>query len=78
VSRAQFAAYAGMRPVDPAHLVAGDLVFLADSPGSPSTIHHVGMYIGNGLMVEAPHTGAVVHTSPIWRPGYAGAVRPAS
>jgi cell wall-associated NlpC family hydrolase len=77
VSRAQFAAYAGMRPVDPAHLVPGDLVFFADNPGSPSTIHHVGMYIGNGLMVEAPHTGAVVRTSPIWRPSYAGAVRPA-
>jgi cell wall-associated NlpC family hydrolase len=77
VSRSQFAAYAGMRPVDPAHLVAGDLVFFADNPGTPSTIHHVGMYIGNGLMVEAPHTGAVVRTSPIWRPSYAGAVRPA-
>jgi cell wall-associated NlpC family hydrolase len=78
VSRDQFAAYAGLRPVDPLHLVAGDLVFFADSPGSPATIHHVGMYIGKGLMVEAPHTGAVVRTSSIWRPSYAGAVRPAS
>jgi len=77
VSRGQFAAYAGTRPVDPAHLVAGDLVFFADNPGSPSTIHHVGVYIGNRLMVEAPHTGAVVRTSSIWRPSYAGAVRPA-
>jgi cell wall-associated NlpC family hydrolase len=77
VSRAQFAAYAGLRPVDPLHLVPGDLVFFADNPGSPSTIHHVGMYIGKGLMVEAPHTGAVVRTSSIWRPSYAGAVRPA-
>jgi peptidoglycan DL-endopeptidase CwlO len=77
VSRAQFAAYAGLRPVDPLNLVAGDLVFFADSPGNPSTIHHVGMYIGRGLMVEAPHTGAVVRTSSIWRSSYAGAVRPA-
>jgi cell wall-associated NlpC family hydrolase len=76
VSRAQFAAY-GMRPIDPLHLVAGDLVFFADTPANPSTIHHVGMYIGKGLMVEAPHTGAVVRTSSIWRPSYAGAVRPA-
>ena len=76
VSRAQFAAYAGLRPIDPLHLVAGDLVFFADNPGNPSTIHHVGMYIGKGLMVEAPHTGAVVRTSSIWRPSYAGAVRP--
>jgi peptidoglycan DL-endopeptidase CwlO len=76
VSRAQFAAHAGMRRVDPGHLVAGDLVFFADNPSIPSTIHHVGMYIGKGLMVEAPHTGAVVRTSSIWRPSYAGAVRP--
>jgi cell wall-associated NlpC family hydrolase len=77
VSRAQFAAYAGMRPVDRLHLVPGDLVFFADNPRNPSTIHHVGMYIGRGLMVEAPHTGAVVRTSSIMRSSYAGAVRPA-
>jgi peptidoglycan DL-endopeptidase CwlO len=77
VSRAQFAAYAGVRPVDPMHLVAGDLVFFADNPSNPRTIHHVGMYLGRGLMVEAPHTGAVVRTSSIWRRSYAGAVRPA-
>ena len=77
VSRAQFAAYAGLRPVDSPHLVPGDQVFFADNPGNPGTIHHVGMYIGKGLMVEAPHTGAVVRTSSIWRPSYAGAVRPA-
>ena len=77
VSRSQFAAYAGMHPVDSTHLVPGDLVFFADNPRDPATIHHVGLYIGRGLMVEAPHTGAVVRTSPIWRPSYAGAVRPA-
>jgi cell wall-associated NlpC family hydrolase len=77
VSRAQFAAYAGVRPVDRMQLAAGDLVFFADNPGNPSTIHHVGMYIGRGLMVEAPYTGAVVRTSSIWRSSYAGAVRPA-
>ncbi|HET7517410.1 MAG TPA: NlpC/P60 family protein, partial [Actinomycetes bacterium] len=60
-------AYAGMRSVDSLHLVAGDLVFFADSPGNPGTIHHVGMYIGKGMMVEAPYTGAVVRTSSIWR-----------
>jgi cell wall-associated NlpC family hydrolase len=77
VSRAQYAAYAGMRSVDPLHLVPGDLVFFADNPGNPGTIHHVGMYIGKGMMVEAPYTGAVVRTSSIWRSSYAGAVRPA-
>ena len=77
VSRAQFAAYAGVRPVDRMQLVAGDLVFFADNPRDPGTIHHVGMYVGRGLMVEAPYTGAVVRISSIWRGSYAGAVRPA-
>jgi cell wall-associated NlpC family hydrolase len=77
VSRAQYAAYASVRPVDRMQLVAGDLVFFADNPRDSSTIHHVGMYVGRGLMVEAPYTGAVVRTSSIWRSSYAGAVRPA-
>jgi cell wall-associated NlpC family hydrolase len=58
-----------------ADLLAGDLVFYADNPSNPATIHHVGMYIGKGLMVHAPHTGDVVRVASIWRNGYAGAVR---
>ncbi|WP_345351764.1 NlpC/P60 family protein [Actinoallomurus liliacearum] len=54
----------------------GDLVFFAHSPADPSTIHHVGIYIGNGQMVEAPFTGARVRISPAFRPDYAGATRP--
>nr|MDQ6945663.1 NlpC/P60 family protein [Actinomycetota bacterium] len=29
-------------------------------------IGHMGMYIGGGLMINAPHTGDVVRVSPIW------------
>ena len=76
VSRAQYAAYAGMRSVDPLHLVPGDLVFFADSPGNPGTIHHVGMYVGGGVMVEAPYSGARVRLASIGRRDYIGAVRP--
>jgi cell wall-associated NlpC family hydrolase len=72
VSRAQW----GAGPhVAVANLLPGDLVFYADNPADPSTIHHVGMYIGNGLMVHAPHTGDVVRVASIWREGYAGATR---
>jgi cell wall-associated NlpC family hydrolase len=35
----------------------GDLVFFGSSP---TTVHHVGMYVGDGMMVDAPYTGAVV------------------
>jgi cell wall-associated NlpC family hydrolase len=56
-----------------ADLAAGDLVFYGSSP---STIHHVGLYIGDGLMIEAPFTGASVRTASINRPDYFGATRP--
>jgi peptidoglycan DL-endopeptidase CwlO len=72
VSRAQW----GAGPhVQVANLLPGDLVFYADNPADPATIHHVGMYIGNGLMVHAPHTGDVVRVASIWRDGYVGATR---
>jgi cell wall-associated NlpC family hydrolase len=66
--------YAGAH-VGVADLLPGDLVFYAFDAANPATIHHVGMYIGNGLMVHAPHTGDVVRIASIWRSGYAGAVR---
>jgi cell wall-associated NlpC family hydrolase len=53
-------------PVPISQVQPGDLVFF----GNPA--HHVGMYIGNGLMVEAPHTGAVVQLSSIWWDDLAG------
>jgi peptidoglycan DL-endopeptidase CwlO len=58
-----------------ADLVPGDLVFYA-SGSSASTIHHVGLYIGDGLMIEAPFTGSTVHTASINRSDYFGATRP--
>jgi cell wall-associated NlpC family hydrolase len=48
----------------------GDLLFF----GSP--IHHVGMYIGGGRMVEAPYTGSQVRVVPASRSDYVGAGRP--
>jgi peptidoglycan DL-endopeptidase CwlO len=58
------------RHVSQAELQPGDLVFFG------SDLHHVGLYIGNGNMIEAPHTGADVRISPYLRSDYAGAVRP--
>jgi cell wall-associated NlpC family hydrolase len=59
-------------------LQRGDLLFYATNNSDPSTIHHVGIYIGNGMMVDAPYTGAVVRIDSIYQPGIPiGAVRPA-
>jgi cell wall-associated NlpC family hydrolase len=59
--------------VSESDLEPGDLLFFemaSDGPG------HVGIYIGNGLMIHAPHTGASVEVIPFtdnW--GYCGARR---
>jgi cell wall-associated NlpC family hydrolase len=53
----------------------GDLVFFATNLKDPSTIHHVGIYIGNGQMIDAPHTGAVVRAEPDDWPDFIGAIR---
>lgn len=50
-------------------LVAGDLVFYARNPARPSTIHHVGMYLGAGRMVEAANRSAPIRIASIWRSG---------
>jgi len=42
----------------------GDLVFFGDSG---PTSHHMGLYVGNDQMIEAPHTGAYVRYASIWR-----------
>lgn len=56
--------------VEPADLKAGDVVFF----GSP--VHHVGIYIGGGYFVEAPHTGDFVRISKLaGRSDFAGARR---
>ena len=44
-------------------LQPGDLVFFG--PGSRDSIHHVGIYIGNGRIVHAPHTGSWVRVSKL-------------
>ena len=64
-------------PLD--QLQRGDLLFYATDNSDPDTIHHVGIYIGNGMMVDAPFTGADVRIDSIYQPGTPiGAVRPAS
>lgn len=53
----------------------GDLIFF----GEPATkIHHVGLYIGNQQMIDAPQTGQAVQVHQYHKQGddYAGAGRP--
>ena len=58
-------------------LQRGDLLFYATNNADPATIHHVGIYIGGGDMVDAPYTGVDVRIDSIDAPGVPiGAVRP--
>ena len=57
------------RHVSRGELRPGDLVFYF------SDLHHMGIYIGGGRVIHAPHTGDVVKISPLDMDPYAGAVR---
>jgi cell wall-associated NlpC family hydrolase len=46
----------------------GDLVFF----GTPGAYYHVGIYVGGGRMIDAPHSGAVVRYDPITGAACAG------
>jgi cell wall-associated NlpC family hydrolase len=52
-----------------ADLEPGDLVFFFPD------ISHVGIYIGDGMMIDAPDFGEVVRVEPIYWSAYVGAVR---
>ncbi|WP_329175449.1 C40 family peptidase [Streptomyces sp. NBC_01477] len=60
---------AGTR-VSRSELQPGDLVFFY------SGVSHVGLYIGGGDMIHAPHPGSPVRIAPISEMPFAGAVRP--
>jgi cell wall-associated NlpC family hydrolase len=61
----RLAADAALRP--------GDLLFF----GTPSDASHVGIYVGDGKFIDAPHTGAVVQVETLsGRTNYLGATRP--
>jgi len=64
-------------PVAENQLAAGDLVFYAGSDGSLTAPGHVGIYIGNGEIIDAPYGGANVRFDPLTTiSGYAGATDP--
>ena len=60
-------------------LEKGDLLFFATNKGKGS-VHHVGMYIGDGKMIHAPNTNSSVEIikvfeSTYWSSEYVGARR---
>jgi cell wall-associated NlpC family hydrolase len=63
--------YQVIRHVSRSQLLPGDLVFFY------SPISHVGMYVGNDMMIHAPHTGSYVQLTRFSTySGFVGAGRP--
>lgn len=60
--RTAAAQYAVSKPIKPGEMQIGDLVFYGSRA---STIHHVGIYIGGGYMIDAPKPGTKVRFSPL-------------
>ncbi len=59
-----------------AQLAPGDLMFWGTDPTVPASIHHVAIYVGDGMMIAAPQAGEVVKLQAVYTGGYFGAVRP--
>ena len=70
IARTSEAQYLQGTPITLGNLQPGDLVFFdSASPG------HVGIYEGNGMMIDAPHPGAYLREEPMWMTQYVGARR---
>ncbi|MFE6158790.1 NlpC/P60 family protein [Streptomyces sp. NPDC056486] len=72
VAQAQYQATAKVPAGQP--LLPGDLVFY----GSSGNLHHVGLYIGNNKMINAPNSHSVVRIEDYRWHNYYGATRPAA
>ena len=67
----KFSAAQGLSVLQP-----GDLVFFAYNTADPDAyygnVHHVGIYLGGGQMIDSPTTGAVVRIEAVWLDQYSG------
>ncbi|SDX80606.1 Cell wall-associated hydrolase, NlpC family [Modestobacter sp. DSM 44400] len=70
--------YATLPKVSRAELQRGDLIFWALDTDRPSTIHHVAIYLGDGMILEAPQSNSVIRVTSMRWPGFIGAVRPSA
>lgn len=63
-------------PVDSlADAQPGDLVFFPGDDGTTTAPGHVGIYVGNGQMIDAPYTGTVVQQQSLDQAGTIVAIR---
>jgi cell wall-associated NlpC family hydrolase len=54
----------GAEVTNPADIQPGDMIAIPGSLGTPTRAGHIGMYVGHGMVVEAPYTGVQVRLTP--------------
>ena len=78
IPRDSFYQATGGKAVAKKDLQPGDLVFFAYNNGK-GKVYHVGLYIGNGQMLHAPHYASKVKIEPlnqgVYKKNYSGARR---
>jgi cell wall-associated NlpC family hydrolase len=57
--------YSGTPVTSVSKLVPGEMIFIPGSDGSVASPGHVGMYVGEGLLINAPETGEVVQFATV-------------
>ena len=70
--------YMTLPHVSGANLQRGDLVFYAFDTSNPWTIHHVAIYLGGDMIIEAPESGKTVRVTPMRWTGFIGGARPSA
>jgi cell wall-associated NlpC family hydrolase len=78
IPRNSTAQYLQLPKVSRSDLQRGDLVFWATDTSSPSTIHHVAIYLGNGSILEAPESGSAIRITSMRWTGFIGGARPSA
>lgn len=58
--------YAAGPHVPLSHVQQGDLLFFASDVANPATTYHAAIYVGNGQVLNAPHTGTDVQVENLW------------
>lgn len=53
------------KPIKANEARPGDLVYFANEPGDRPGVDHIGIYLGNGKMLVAPHTGTDVQVQNV-------------
>jgi cell wall-associated NlpC family hydrolase len=65
ITRTSRSQYLAVGKVGYGSLRTGDLIFYGSSPSDPSSIYHVAMYTGGGMMIEATLPGQPLSENPV-------------